>query len=51
MKNPHLNAAAAIVAVLLLAIGWSLVVWMAVIVSDNLLHTLQYIVDLAQMDP
>lgn len=36
---------------ILMLVGWVLVIWVACEVTTAALHTLQYIVDLAQMDP
>lgn len=38
-----------VVLIVLLAAAWALVLWMAVVVSETLINTLSYIVELAQM--
>jgi hypothetical protein len=45
---------ARIVLVLIAALmltGWALIIWVATIVTQTMLETLQYIVDLAQLTP
>jgi hypothetical protein len=51
MKTHLSQKVALLLALALLAGAWALVIWMAVIVSHNLLETLNYIVDLAQLTP
>lgn len=50
MSAPPSQKVTLVVSFLLLVFAWALVIWMAVIVSENLLSTLRYIVDLAQME-
>jgi hypothetical protein len=51
MKTSRAQKVLALVAILLTAGAWSLVVWMGIIVSQLLLDTLATIVDLAAISP
>jgi hypothetical protein len=47
MKTTNAQKVLALVVILLTAGAWSLVLWMGIVVSELLLDTLSYIVDLA----
>lgn len=51
MENSKPAKIVLVIIAALMLVGWALVIWVAIQVTNTALETLSYIVDLAQMTP